>query len=105
MPKQIPCLWFDGAAEQAAAHYTSIFPNSAIGEVTRYGPDMPMPEGTAMTVSFTLDGQEYVGLNGGPQFPFAEAISFQIMCTDQEEADHHCTRLVTVGDESLLGRL
>src|SRR5215218_8572481 len=80
MPKQIPCLWFDGAAEEAAAHYTSIFPNSSIGEVARYGPDMPMPEGTAMTVSFTLDGQEYVGLNGGPQFPFSEAISFQIMC-------------------------
>ncbi|MDP9430330.1 MAG: VOC family protein, partial [Actinomycetota bacterium] len=77
MPKQIPCLWFDGAAEDAAAHYTSIFPNSAIGEVTRYGPGMPMPEGTAMTVSFTLDGQEYVALNGGPQFPFTEAVSFQ----------------------------
>jgi predicted 3-demethylubiquinone-9 3-methyltransferase (glyoxalase superfamily) len=105
MPKQIPCLWFDGAAEQAAAHYTSIFPNSAIGEVTRYGPDMPMPEGTAMTVSFTLDGQDYVGLNGGPQFPFTEAISFQIMCADQEEADHYWNRLTDGGEESMCGWL
>ena len=105
MPKQIPCLWFDGAAEEAAAHYTSIFPNSSIGDVTRYGPDMPMPEGTAMTVPFTLDGQEYVGLNGGPQFPFSEAISFQIMCKDQEEADHYWTRLTEGGEESMCGWL
>ena len=105
MPKQIPCLWFDGKAEEAAAHYTSIFPNSSIGEVTRYGPDMPMPEGTAMTVSFTLDGQEYVGLNGGPQFPFSEAISFQIMCADQEEADHYWNRLTEGGEESQCGWL
>src|SRR3954454_24538822 len=78
MPKQIPCLWFDGQAEQAAQHYTSICPNSSIGDVTRYGPDMPPPmkEGDAMTVDFTLDGHQYVGLNGGPQFPFSEAISF-----------------------------
>ncbi|WP_347060287.1 VOC family protein [Blastococcus sp. HT6-30] len=105
MPQQIPCLWFDGQAEQAAAHYTSIFPNSSIGEVTRYGPDMPMPEGTAMTVSFTLDGQAYVALNGGPQFPHSEAISFQIMCADQEEADHYWTRLTDGGEESMCGWL
>ena len=105
MPKQIPCLWFDGAAEEAAAHYTSIFPNSSIGEVARYGPDMPMPEGTAMTVSFTLDGQEYVGLNGGPQFRFSEAISFQIMCKDQEEADYYWNRLLEDGEESMCGWL
>ena len=105
MPKQIPCLWFDGQAEEAAAHYTSIFPNSSIGDVTRYGPNMPMPEGTVLTVSFTLDGQEYVGLNGGPQFPFSEAISFQIMCKDQEEADHYWTRLTEGGEESQCGWL
>ena len=103
MPKQIPCLWFDGKAEEAAAHYTSIFPNSSIGEVSRYGPDMPMPEGTAMTVAFTLDGQDYVGLNGGPQFSFTEAISFQIMCADQEEADHYWNRLTDGGEESMCG--
>ena len=105
MPKQIPCLWFDGQAEEAAAHYTSIFPNSSVGETTRYGPGMPMPEGTAMTVGFTLDGREYVGLNGGPQFSFTEAISFQIMCADQEEADHYWNRLTEGGEESMCGWL
>ena len=105
MPKQIPCLWFDGQAEQAAQHYTSIFPNSSIGEITHYGPNMPMPEGTPMTVSFTLDGQEYVGLNGGPQFPFSEAISFQIMCKDQEETDHYWNKLTEGGEESQCGWL
>jgi predicted 3-demethylubiquinone-9 3-methyltransferase (glyoxalase superfamily) len=105
MPTQIPCLWFDGTAEEAAAHYTSIFPNSSIGEVIRYGPNMPMPEGTALTVSFTLDGSEYTGLNGGPQFAFSEAISFQIMCADQEEADHYWNRLTEGGEESMCGWL
>jgi predicted 3-demethylubiquinone-9 3-methyltransferase (glyoxalase superfamily) len=105
MPKQIPCLWFDGQAEAAAAHYTSIFPNSSIGDITRYGPNMPVPEGTAMTVSFTLDGQEYVGLNGGPQFTFTEAISFQIIAKDQDEADRYWTRLTEGGEESQCGWL
>jgi predicted 3-demethylubiquinone-9 3-methyltransferase (glyoxalase superfamily) len=101
MPKQIPCLWFDGRAEEAAQLYTSVFPNSSIGEITRYGPDMPPPmaEGDVLTVSFTLDGQEYVGLNGGPQFTFTEAISFQIMCADQEEVDHYWNRLTEGGGE------
>jgi predicted 3-demethylubiquinone-9 3-methyltransferase (glyoxalase superfamily) len=105
MPKQIPCLWFDGQAEEAARHYTSIFPNSSIGEVTRYGPNMPMAEGTVMTVSYTLDRQEYVGLNGGPEFSFSEAISFQIMCKDQEEADNYWNRLTEGGEESQCGWL
>jgi predicted 3-demethylubiquinone-9 3-methyltransferase (glyoxalase superfamily) len=107
MPKQIPCIWMDGTAEEAAAHYTAIFPNSSIGEVTRYGPDMPPPmkEGDALTVSFTLDGQEYTALNGGPQFPQSEAISFQIMCKDQEEADHYWNRLLEGGEESQCGWL
>jgi predicted 3-demethylubiquinone-9 3-methyltransferase (glyoxalase superfamily) len=101
MPKQIPCLWFDGQAEEAAQLYISVFPNSSIGEITRYGPDMPPPmaEGDVLTVSFTLDGQEYVGLNGGPQFTFSEAISFQIMCKDQEEVDHYWDRLTEAGGE------
>ena len=105
MPQQIPCLWFDGQAEQAAEHYISIFPNSSIVGLTRYGPDMGVPEGAVMTVSFTLDGQEYVGLNGGPQFLFSEAISFQIMCKDQEEADHYWNRLTEGGEESQCGWL
>ena len=107
MPKQIPCLWFDGTAEEAAQHYTSIFPNSSIGEITRYGPDMPPPmkEGDVLTVDFTLDGRPYTALNGGPQFPFTEAISFQIVCQDQEESDHYYDRLVEGGEESMCGWL
>jgi predicted 3-demethylubiquinone-9 3-methyltransferase (glyoxalase superfamily) len=107
MPKQIPCLWFDGQAEQAAQHYTAIFPNSSIDRVTRYGPDMPPPmkEGDVLTVEFTLDGQEYVALNGGPQFRFDEAISFQIMTKDQEETDYYWDRLTEGGEESMCGWL
>jgi len=105
MPKQIPCLWFDGQAEQAAQHYSAIFPNSGIDGVTRYGPDTPGEEGAVMTVEFRLDGQPYVGLNGGPQFTFSEAISFQIMCADQEEADHYWNRLTEGGEESQCGWL
>jgi len=107
MPKQIPCIWMDGTAEEAAQHYTSIFPNSSVGQMTRYGPGMPPPmkEGDVMTVSFTLDGQQYIALNGGPQFPQTEAISFQIMCENQEEADHYWNRLLEGGEESQCGWL
>ena len=89
----IPCLWFDGQAEQAAELYTSVFPNSAIGAVSRY------PDGRAMTVSFSLDGQQFVGLNGGPQFSFTEAVSFQIPCADQDEVDHYWSRLTADGGQ------
>ncbi|MBA3372202.1 MAG: VOC family protein [Actinomycetota bacterium] len=105
MPKTVPCLWFDGQAEQAAAHYTAIFPNSKVLQVTRYGPGMPAPEGSVMTVSFSLDGQEYVGLNGGPQFTFTEAISFQIFCADQDEVDHYWGQLSEGGEEGQCGWL
>ncbi|MHA6784735.1 VOC family protein [Pseudonocardia saturnea] len=98
MPTTIPCLWFDhGVAEQAAAFYVSVFPNSAVGAVTHYGPDTPGPEGGVMTVEFTLDGQPYVGLNGGADFRFTEAISFQIRCSGQEEVDHYWERLTDGG--------
>jgi predicted 3-demethylubiquinone-9 3-methyltransferase (glyoxalase superfamily) len=107
MPKQIPCLWFDGTAEDAAKHYTSIFPNSSIGDITHYGPDMPPPmkEGDVLTVDFTLDGQPYTALNGGPQFQFNESISFQIVCKDQEESDRFYDRLLEGGEESQCGWL
>lgn len=105
MPATIPCLWFDNQAEQAADHYTSIFPNSQITNVTRYGPGMPAPEGSVMTVEFSLDGQRYVGLNGGPQFSFSEAISFQILCSDQDEVDHYWDRLSDGGEEGPCGWL
>ena len=99
MPTQTPCLWFDGQAEQAARHYTAIFPNSEILGTTRYGPGTPGPEGEVMTVDFCLDGQRYVGLNGGPQFAFTEAVSFQIDCADQDEVDHYWSRLTDGGQE------
>jgi len=99
MPKTIPCLWFDGQAEQAAELYISVFPDSKVLGVTRYGRDAAGVEGTVMTVNFSLDGQEYVGLNGGPQFTFSEAISFQIMCADQDEVDHYWTGLIEGGGE------
>jgi predicted 3-demethylubiquinone-9 3-methyltransferase (glyoxalase superfamily) len=101
MPKTVPCLWFDGQAEQAAAHYTAIFPRSAILGVTRYGPGTPGPEGGVMTVSFSLDGQEFVGLNGGPQFKFTEAISFVINCETQEEIDYYWEKLTAGGGEEV----
>ena len=101
MPQQIPCLWFDGQAEEAAQLYTTLFPNSSIGQVTRYGPGMPPPmkEGDVLTVDFTLDGQAYTALNGGPQFPFTEAVSFQIVCADQEETDHYWYGLIEAGGQ------
>ena len=105
MPKQIPCLWFDGQAEAAAEHYVSIFPDSEITSISRYGPETPGTEGQVLTVAFTLDGSDYVGLNGGPQFPFTEAVSFQISCADQEETDHYWDRLTDGGEESQCGWL
>jgi predicted 3-demethylubiquinone-9 3-methyltransferase (glyoxalase superfamily) len=105
MPTQIPCLWFDRAAQQAAEHYIAIFPNSAILGVSHYGPETPEREREVMTVEFSLDGQRYVGLNGGPQFTFSEAVSFQIHCGDQDEVDHYWTRLSEGGEEGPCGWL
>jgi predicted 3-demethylubiquinone-9 3-methyltransferase (glyoxalase superfamily) len=96
MQKITPCLWFDTEGEEAATFYTSVFPNSRIVDVTRYGSAGLRPEGTVMTVSFDLDGQRFVALNGGPQFRFNEAISFQVSCETQDEVDAfwsaHCDR-------------
>jgi predicted 3-demethylubiquinone-9 3-methyltransferase (glyoxalase superfamily) len=105
MPATIPCLWFDGQAEEAAQLYTEVFPNSTIDEITRFGPNTPGVEGSVMTVDFTLDGTKYQALNGGPQFNFTEAISFQILCADQEEVDHYWTRLSDGGEEGPCGWL
>jgi predicted 3-demethylubiquinone-9 3-methyltransferase (glyoxalase superfamily) len=82
-----PFLWFDGKAEEAANFYVSLFPNSNIEKVTRYSEAGPAPAGTVMTVSFSLDGREFVALNGGPHFQFTPAISFAIYCDDQAEVD------------------
>jgi predicted 3-demethylubiquinone-9 3-methyltransferase (glyoxalase superfamily) len=105
MKKLIPCLWFDTAGEEAARFYTSVFRNSRITEVARYGSAGPRPEGTVMTVSFELDGHEFLALNGGPEFTFSEAVSFQVMCETQEEVDAYWTALSEGGEEGPCGWL
>ncbi len=100
-----PCLWFDTQGEEAARFYTSVFPNSRILEVVRYGAAGPGPEGTVMTVSFELDGRRFVALNGGPEFTFSEAISFQVSCRTQEEVDAFWSRLSEGGEEGPCGWL
>jgi predicted 3-demethylubiquinone-9 3-methyltransferase (glyoxalase superfamily) len=99
MPKILPCLWFDNQGEEAATFYTSVFPNSRITEVTRYGKGGMGEEGAVMTVSFSLDGQDYVALNGGPLFTFSEAISLQVHCTSQDEVDDYWAKLTEGGGE------
>jgi predicted 3-demethylubiquinone-9 3-methyltransferase (glyoxalase superfamily) len=100
-----PCLWFDTEGEEAAELYTSIFPNSKVLDVTRYGSAGPRPEGTVMTVDFELDGQKFLALNGGPEFTFSEAISFQVSCKDQDEVDHYWSNLSEGGEEGPCGWL
>jgi predicted 3-demethylubiquinone-9 3-methyltransferase (glyoxalase superfamily) len=100
-----PCLWFDTQGEEAARFYTSVFPNSRILEVVRYGAAGPGPEGTVMTVSFELDGRRFVALNGGPEFTFSEAISFQVGCRTQEEVDAFWSKLSEGGEEGPCGWL
>jgi predicted 3-demethylubiquinone-9 3-methyltransferase (glyoxalase superfamily) len=105
MPKTTPCLWFDTQAEEAAEFYTSVFPNSKILDILRHGAAGPGPEGSVLTVTFSLDGQEYVALNGGPEFTFSEAISFQISCESQEEVDTYWSKLTEGGQEGPCGWL
>ena len=100
-----PCLWFDTQAEEAAAFYTSVFDNSRITKVTHYTGAGPRPAGMALTVAFELDGQEFVGLNGGPEFTFDEAISFQVNCASQAEVDRYWLALVDGGEEGPCGWL
>lgn len=105
MQKISPCLWFDTEGEDAANFYTSVFPNSRILEVSRYGSAGPRPEGTVMLVSFELDGQKFLALNGGPEFSFSEAISFEVSCETQEEVDMFWARLSEGGEEGPCGWL
>ncbi len=105
MHKITPCLWFDTEAEEAARFYTSVFPNSRIVEIARYGSAGPRPEGMVMTVSFELDGQRFTALNGGPDFTFNEAISFQVSCETQEEVDTFWSTLSEGGEEGPCGWL
>ena len=98
-------LWFDTEAEEAAEFYVSLFPNSKVGKVSRYGEAGPREAGTVMTVEFELDGQPFVGLNGGPTFKFNEAVSFQIACDSQEEVDEFWSKLSEGGQQGPCGWL
>jgi len=103
------CLWFDNQAEEAVKHYTSIFKNSIIEGLSRYGKEgfdiHHQKEGTAMTVSFTINGQSFTALNGGPLFKFTEAVSLQIFCENQDEIDYYWSRLSEGGEEGQCGWL
>ena len=102
--KITPCLWFDGNAEEAANFYASIFPNSRVDAVQRAPGDYPSgKEGDALIVEFTLNGQKFTGLNGGPEFKFSEAVSFQIDCADQAECDRYTNALSAVPDAEQCG--
>ena len=105
MPKIVPCLWYDHQAVEAAQFYVSVFKNSRILDVTKYGEAGPGPVGSVMTVSFALDGQEFVGLNGGPVFTFSEAISFQVGCETQDEVDYFWEKLSDGGAKGQCGWL
>jgi predicted 3-demethylubiquinone-9 3-methyltransferase (glyoxalase superfamily) len=99
MQKITPFLWFDNQAEEAMNFYVSIFENSKVLSVNRYGEGAPVPEGTVMTARFMIQGQEFVALNGGPQFSFTEAISFVVNCETQEEIDYYWDKLSEDGEE------
>ena len=105
MQKITPCLWFDTEGEEAARFYTSVFPNSRILEIARNGDAGPRPEGTVMTVNFELDGHEFVALNGGPEFTFSEAVSFQVNCETQDEVDTYWSTLSEGSEEGPCGWL
>lgn len=103
--KITPCLWFDTQGEDAANFYTSIFENSRILEISRYGSAGPRPEGMVMVVSFEIEGQKFIALNGGPEFKFDEAISFQVSCESQEEVDTFWAKLGEGGEYGPCGWL
>ena len=105
MPPITPFLWFDTEGEEAAELYASVFPNSKITDISRYGSAGPRPEGTVMTVSFELDGNRFTALNGGPDFTFTEAVSFQVSCENQEEVDAYWSKLSEGGEEGPCGWL
>lgn len=103
--KITPCLWFNENAEEAVAFYASIFKNSKIGKATHYGKNAPLPEGTVLTISFQLDGEDFLALNGGPVFTFSEAISFIVNCENQPEIDMFWEKLSEGGQIQQCGWL
>ena len=105
MQKITPFLWFDANAEEAVNFYTSVFPNSSIQQVDRYGRDSPGTEGSVMVIAFTLNGQEFNALNGGPVYQLSPAISFVVSCEDQTEVDHYWEHLIAGGKADQCGWL
>jgi predicted 3-demethylubiquinone-9 3-methyltransferase (glyoxalase superfamily) len=105
MPKTSTCLWFDTQAQEAAELYTSVFPNSRITAVTRYGKGMPLPEGSVLTVTFEIDGSEYTLLNGGKVFTLSPAASIVVHCETQEEVDRYWSALSAVPQAEQCGWL
>ena len=105
MPKLTACLWFDGQAEQAANFYVSVFKNSRITQISRYGEGGPGPAGTAMVVAFEVENQSFCALNGGPQYKFSEATSFQVPCETQAEIDYYWSKLTEGGQPGPCGWL
>lgn len=105
MPAITPSLWFDDNVEEAAQFYTSVFPNSSIEQIVRYTDAGPGNLGDVAWAAFVLDGQRYIGINGGPAFTFDEAVSFMIHCKDQDEVDYYWNRLTDGGEESQCGWL
>ena len=103
--KITPCLWFDGNAEEAVHFYMSVFKHSKIHKIVRYGDVGPGQKGSVMTVSFQIEGQDFLALNGGPQFKFSEAISFQVHCDSQKEVDYFWDKLTDGGEEGPCGWL
>jgi len=101
MPKVTPFLWFDNNAEDAVKFYTSIFKNSKIGSTSRYGDAGPGPKGSVMTIGFTIEGQDYTALNGGPVFKFNESVSFVVHCKDQQEVDYYWEKLSADGGQEV----
>jgi predicted 3-demethylubiquinone-9 3-methyltransferase (glyoxalase superfamily) len=97
LQKITPFLWFDHQAEEAAKFYVSVFKDSKMGQVSRYGEGMPLPKGTVMTAAFEIEGQSFVALNGGPQFRFTEAVSFVVNCETQKEIDYYWDKLTGGG--------
>ena len=104
-PKITPFLWFNNEAEEAAKFYTSVFPKSRITNLSRYTEAGPRPAGSVMVVTFELDGREFAALNGGPEFPFSEAVSFMVNCETQEEVDYYWEKLSAGGREDQCGWL
>jgi predicted 3-demethylubiquinone-9 3-methyltransferase (glyoxalase superfamily) len=105
MPRITPNLWFDTESKEAAEFYCSVFPNSEVKTISYYNEAGPRPAGEVLTVDFVLDGREFTAINGGPEFTFDEAVSFEIRCADQKEVDYYWEKLTEGGEESQCGWL